>query len=284
MVDRICISINNRCNLNCKYCHFHEKEQTENVTMDVFEILANVKAYADHTFKIGFVGSGEPLLNIDKLREYLTFIEDDPYIQTYTITNGTIALEDEDWIFLEKHNVNVGFSLDGCRELHNLYRCNTFDRVTANVERYRSVVGHYPTFNATVGPETIRNADEVIEFFAQFGTRITFSRMIGRYGISLDEYRDFMDMAETKLYVRRGGLDCTMYGGMCGAGTNNYFFSNGKIFLCGNCIDLSPVGDSGMSFYDLERLSLSFDRNKCYKESLCGLDCMGCQQPENHIF
>ena len=25
MIDRICISINNRCNLACSYCHFHEK-------------------------------------------------------------------------------------------------------------------------------------------------------------------------------------------------------------------------------------------------------------------
>lgn len=25
MIDRICISINNRCNLGCRYCHFHEK-------------------------------------------------------------------------------------------------------------------------------------------------------------------------------------------------------------------------------------------------------------------
>ena len=26
MVTRACISINNRCNLNCTYCHFHEKK------------------------------------------------------------------------------------------------------------------------------------------------------------------------------------------------------------------------------------------------------------------
>lgn len=268
MVDRICISINNRCNLNCKYCHFHEKGLIENISMNIFEILTNVKAYANHTFKIGFVGNGEPLLDIDKLKEYLTFIDDNKYIQTYTITNGTITLKDEDWIFLEDHYVNVGFSLDGYKELHNLNRCNSFDGVMTNVERYKFLVGHYPTFNATVGVETIKNADAVIEFFTRFGTRITFSRMIGQHGISLEEYRKFIDLAERKLSVRRGGLDCTMYGGMCGAGTNNYFFSNGKVFLCGNCIDLPPIGNSGISFYDLERISFKFDRNTCYKESL----------------
>ena len=43
MVDRICISINNRCNLACKYCHFHEKKSSIDVqNMDVFKILDNV--------------------------------------------------------------------------------------------------------------------------------------------------------------------------------------------------------------------------------------------------
>lgn len=268
MVDRICISINNRCNLNCKYCHFHEKGQIESISMNICEILSNVKAYANHPFKIGFVGNGEPLLDIDKLKEYLNFIDDNKYIQTYTITNGTIELKDEDWIFLENHHMNVGFSLDGYRELHNLNRCNSYDKVMENIEKYRTLVGRYPTLNATVGVETLMNADAVIEFFTQFETRITFSRMIGQYGIPLDKYKEFLELAEKKLSVRRGGLDCTMYGGMCGAGTNNYFFSNGKVFLCGNCIDLPPIGDSGISFYDLEKISLNFDRNRCYKELL----------------
>ena len=101
-----------------------------------------------------------------------------------------------------------------------------------------------------------------------FGCRVTFSRMIGKYGITLQEYRDFLDQAEKEIPVRRGGLDCTMYGGKCGAGTNNYFFSNGKVYFCGHCIDLPPVGSSDMTFEELEKISLQFDRNYCYKESL----------------
>ena len=92
--------------------------------------------------------------------------------------------------------------------------------------------------------------------------------MIGKYGISLEDYREFLTRAEKKIPVRRGGLDCTMYGGRCGAGINNYFFSNGKIYYCGNCIDLPPVGKYDMTFDKLEKLSLQFDRNYCYKESL----------------
>lgn len=268
MIDRICISLNNRCNLNCKYCHFHEKGIIDDAPMDVLEILRHVKEYADHPFKIGFVGNGEPFLDFPMLKECLRFLEDSPLIQTYTITNGTIPLPEEGIRFLEHHRVNVGFSLDGYQELHDKNRCDSYQRAMSNVQKYREVTGHYPTFNATVGRESLLNCEKVISFFEPFGTRVTFSRMIGKYGITLEEYRAFLTEAENRLSVRRGGLDCTMYGGQCGAGTNNYFFANGKVYYCGNCIDLPPLASSSISFSDLEQISLIFDRRRCYKESL----------------
>ena len=268
MIDRICISLNNRCNLNCTYCHFHEKGNIDDTPMDVLEILRHVKEYATHPFKIGFVGNGEPFLDLTLLKDCLRFLEDSPHIQSYTITNGTIPLSEEDIQFLEQHRVNVGFSLDGYQELHNKYRCSSFTCVMNNVQAYRKVIGHYPTFNATVGRESLLNRREVISFFHPFGTRVTFSRMIGRNGISLAEYTDFLEEAEQYLSIRRGGLDCTMYGGQCGAGTNNYFFASGKVYYCGNCVDLPPLADSSISFFELEKVSLSFDRSQCYKESL----------------
>lgn len=275
MIDRICISINNRCNLACSYCHFHEKGDIEAADMDIYEILDHVKEYMEghagkespeKQFKIGFVGNGECFLDWPALKSYIAYLEDTPKIAAYTITNGTIRLPEQDLNFLEEHRVNVGFSIDGYKELHDRYRCNSFHRAMENVAYYRQATGHYPTFNATVGRESLRNAGKVISFFKPFGTKVTFSRMIGRYGISLEEYRAFMDMAKKELPVRRGGTDCTMYGGLCGAGTNNYFFANGKTYYCGNCIDLPPVGDSGMPLAELERISLTFDRSCCYKE------------------
>lgn len=76
MINRICISINNRCNLGCKYCHFHEKSILDDADMDVFKILDNVKTYAKGNFKIGFVGNGEGLLDWPKLKSYIAYLED----------------------------------------------------------------------------------------------------------------------------------------------------------------------------------------------------------------
>ena len=271
LIDRICISINNRCNLNCLYCHFHNKGKIDSANMDVFQILDNVKHYVkenESAFKIGFVGNGEPFLDWSLLKSYISFLEDYPNIKSYTITNGTIDLSDDDWLFLEKHNVNVGFSIDGYKELHNINRCNSFDSAIETVEHYKNVTGHYPTFNSTIGTMALENSDKVIDFFKPFNTRITFSRMIGENGISLENYRLFLDKAEKSLSVRRGGDDCTMYGGRCGAGINNYFFANGFVYYCGNCIDLPPISVSSVSLFELEKSTLDFNSNYCYKESL----------------
>lgn len=276
MVDRICISINNRCNLACKYCHFHEKKSfIQEQDMDVIKILDNVVHSIVKNnipvFKIGFVGNGEPLLNFEDLKGYLLHIEDylvNGRIAAYTITNG-LLLDENMLRFFNKYNVNVGFSIDGIEEIHNKYRCGTHSKVMEKIELYRAINGHYPSMNCTVGADVLNNADETIDFFMTFNNRITFSRMIGKYGISLDDFNNFLKKASEKLNVRTGGYDCTMYGGMCGAGMNNFFFANGNIYICGNCIDKAPLGSSDMPLSELEKISLVFDRNNCYKETLC---------------
>lgn len=269
MVNRICISINNKCNLKCKYCHFKEKQIKVNDDMNIYTILDNVIEYAKkENFKIGFVGNGEPFLDLEKLKSYISYLEPYPNISCYTITNGTIKLSDEDILFFAKHKVNVGFSLDGYKELHNKNRCNTFDIVMKNINQYKSITGSSPTLNVTVGKDTISESVKVIDFFKQFNVRITFSRMIGKYGISLAEYIKFIYQAEKELEVRKGDLDCTMYGGKCGAGLNNFFYANGNVYYCGNCVDMKPIGKYDIKLTDLEDSNICFDRSKCYKESI----------------
>lgn len=275
-VDRICISINNKCNLNCAYCHFHEKNNViKEKEMNIIDILDNVVKYIDKNnigiFKIGFVGNGEPLLEYEKLKLYIEYISkyiSEGRISVYCITNGLLVDEDK-LDFFRRNKINLGFSIDGIQAIHDKYRCRTFSKVMDKIKFYHSVMGKYPSMNCTVGKEILEHADETIEFFKKFDNRITFSRMIGRYGISLEEFRVFLKYAEKSLNVRRGGYDCTMYGGLCGAGMNNFFYSNGYVYLCGNCIDLPPLGTSDIDISELEKISLDFDREFCYKESIC---------------
>ena len=273
MITRVCISINNACNLRCKYCHFHEKsDHIVSAPMDVFKILDNIKHHIQKhnikVFKVGFVGNGEPLLSYDALKRYVEYISDELLsgtISAYTITNG-IFLTEEMLLFFKKYNVNVGFSIDGIKEIHDKWRCGSFDKVINSIELYKKINGQYPSMNCTVGADVIVKTAETISFFRQFQNKITFSRMIGNHGISMLEFQKFMEAAKSELNVRTGGYDCTMYGGLCGAGINNLFYANGGIYVCGNCIDMG----NGLPYETpLDEVNFnipSFNRNGCYKE------------------
>ena len=82
------------------------------------------------------------------------------------------------------------------------------------------------------------------------------------------DFNVFLDKASEMLNVRRGGYDCTMYGGMCGAGINNLFYTNGKIYICGNCVDTSSPFTSDTQLAKVKYDIPVFDRNYCYKESV----------------
>lgn len=136
MVTRACISINNRCNLNCTYCHFHEKKDyIQEDNMDVITILDIITSHIEDNdidlFKLGFVGNGEPMLDYEKLKQYIAHIGDylkSGRIAAYTITNG-LLVDCEKLEFFKEYNVNVGFSVDGISAIHDKYRCGTHERV-----------------------------------------------------------------------------------------------------------------------------------------------------------
>ena len=132
MVTRACISINNRCNLNCTYCHFHEKKDyIQEDNMDVMTILDIITSHIEDNdidlFKLGFVGNGEPMLDYEKLKQYIAHIGDylkSGRIAAYTITNG-LLVDREKLEFFKEYNVNVGFSVDGISAIHDKYSLAT---------------------------------------------------------------------------------------------------------------------------------------------------------------
>ena len=188
-------------------------------------------------------------------------------ISAYTITNG--LLFDEDILhFFREYNVNVGFSIDGIKEIHDKWRCNSFDTVLEKIELYHKIYGVYPSMNCTVGQDVLDKVDETIAFFKQFGSRITFSRMIGTNAISMEDFKKFIEKASKYLDIRTGGYDCTMYGGKCGAGINNLYYANGKVYICGNCVDLPTKFTVDTPIDEMNFNIQPFDRQFCYKEGL----------------
>ncbi|MDE5616605.1 MAG: radical SAM protein, partial [Clostridia bacterium] len=132
MIDRACISLNHRCNLRCKYCHFLGKD--DNLSADTYELSPNdaeniiyniinyCKIHGIENFKLGIVGAGEPLLSFDTLKRILEIVEKsgEGRLKLYTVTNGVSLTEDMiDKLYGYKDIIEINFSLDGYEEVHN---------------------------------------------------------------------------------------------------------------------------------------------------------------------
>ncbi len=99
MIDRACISLGEKCNLRCGYCHFQDRlsEKTQEFkTQELVAIIDNISSYcisnALKQFKVGIVGAGEPLLEYGKIKGLINHVRRSRYdhFSFYTITNGTV--------------------------------------------------------------------------------------------------------------------------------------------------------------------------------------------------
>ena len=111
------------------------KDYIQEDNMDVITILDIITSHIEDNdidlFKLGFVGNGEPMLDYEKLKQYIAHIGDylkSGRIAAYTITNG-LLVDREKLEFFKEYNVNVGFSVDGISAIHDKYRCGTHERV-----------------------------------------------------------------------------------------------------------------------------------------------------------
>lgn len=299
MIDRACISLNHRCNLRCKYCHFSGKEEdvaderyefspaeAEKVTENIAEYC---KANGVKKFKLGIVGSGEPLLSYPALKSIVEKIKlaGGGGIAAYTITNG-VCLSDEmlDFFHRNKDVIDVNFSLDGYEEIHNALR-QGFAKTYEAIERYEKVFGHKPLVNATVTRKTVENADKVISFFLENGfNRVNFSIVSDiddpAIKITQAEYEKFLENCESRGITsrqKRGGAekvhDCAKYGRLCGVGYTNIFITKKGIYPCGRFFGLEEykLGEFNENLSDIESRFTRFKQvpaGCCYFDTYVG--------------
>jgi len=254
MIDRACISLGERCNLKCSYCHFKSRlsgHPQEFSAKDLITIIDNISSYctSNHiqNFKIGIVGSGEPLLEYNKIKELINHIQQKPKspLTFYTITNGTLINEKIVSFFYHNRDlITLCFSLDGYEELHNIGRQN-YQATYDGISQYEAIFARKPPINCTVHKETILNAKLVRKFFADEDfNNVTFSRLEdstqSNLTISNSEYSKFIEECEGFPFSVRQlkpenskKYDCTMYGKLCGVGRSNIFITKLGIYPCG---------------------------------------------------
>lgn len=287
MIDRACISLNNNCNLKCKYCHFQDK-QKDFSSFDFNSLKAivdNIHEYCSNNkslkFKLGIVGSGEPMLKKDLILELLKYIKENNYseINMYTITNGTLLTKELliDFYYY-KDFFRICISLDGFEAIHNKGRM-LFDKVMEGVFNYKEIFGTVPSINATVNLLSYLHKEELIEFFKLNGMYdVTFSKLVGYFEedlyISDQQYTKFMKYAyengiNSRQFRKEKCYDCTMYGKLCGVGRTNIFITPEGVYPCGRFYkdDRFLLGRYSSSLIEIEKNVNNInpvEEGKCY--------------------
>lgn len=136
------------CNLDCSYCYFLSKEllypgSRFRMAHELLEEYTRQYIAAQRVPEVSFAWQGgEPTLMGLPFFELALELQQKyrkPGMRILNTIQTNATLLDDDWArFFKKHNVLVGVSLDGPRELHNIYRVDkggkpTFDAVIQGI-------------------------------------------------------------------------------------------------------------------------------------------------------
>lgn len=306
MIDRACISLGERCNLKCSYCHFHNEDNGKLSGLpqefSIEELKTIIEKISQYTylnnievFKVGIVGSGEPLLQYRKIKELMQHVQQHEIsnIQFYTITNGTILSKDILEFFYSNQNlIKLCFSVDGYEELHNVGR-EKFHEVYEGVKKYESQFSEKPPINCTVHQETLKNQVKLFEFLTEENFKdVTFSRLFDSHDESLvvtePEYKDLLKFFQGSQFEvrqldenKQKKYDCTMYGSLCGVGRTNIFITKRGIYPCGRFYGNEEY-NYGSFDMDLSELEALMREMKPLQDGECYFDkYVGAQVNEN---
>ena len=130
-LNQIVLQVTQNCNLRCSYCAYsgsYYNRKHSNKRMSKETALRAVDFFMEHSSEIedatiGFYG-GEPLLEIDLIREVISYVEENyPERKVrYNLTTNLTLLTKEILDFFVEKNVVIMISIDGPKEIQDRNR------------------------------------------------------------------------------------------------------------------------------------------------------------------
>jgi radical SAM protein with 4Fe4S-binding SPASM domain len=173
------ILLTERCNLACRYCYAESAPERAVMPFETLRRTVDLAMQLPAQFlTIQFAG-GETFTHFDGFRRAVAYIEQqasgtgkqpDIIVQS----NGTLLTRPGVVEFLREHNINVGISTDGPREIDDLTRSyvdgrSSHDDTLRGLEAVRAggleVVGTL----SVVGRHNVDRAEELLDHFAGLG-------------------------------------------------------------------------------------------------------------------
>lgn len=188
-VDLLIIQGSQFCNIDCKYCYLPNRRLKNRIEIEtVIKCIDRIIEEKLYRKKFSIVWhAGEPLaVPIDFYRsisDYRKKVEHpDLKINQFIQTNGMLITQE--WCdFFKDHNINIGLSIDGPKDLHDWNRVTrdskgTFDKVMAGVNLLKinniefSVISVISSF-------ALNYPNEIYDFFVELNVR--------SLGLNIDE-------------------------------------------------------------------------------------------------
>lgn len=127
------VMLTGKCNLNCRYCggSFDNSVMPEKIEYSISELKDFLSQF--ESYSIAFYG-GEPLLEMETMKKMMDELSAEHYIIQ---TNGLLLdrLEKE---YIQKFS-SILISVDGVKEVTELYRGRIYDRVISNAKYVREI-------------------------------------------------------------------------------------------------------------------------------------------------
>lgn len=185
-INSLVFKLTEYCTQRCKYCYRDNDKKlprfvmSDDVIRDAIEKYLNfIKMHMSFRKSVYLIWhGGEPLLaGIDKFKKIIDIEEDfkqkyDISIINATQTNG-VFFNDEWAKFFSENNFLVGFSLDGPKQIHDIYRKNKRGRSTFNQTitaiQYAVSRGIKTNIIAVITNESSEYPDIIYNFFKNLG-------------------------------------------------------------------------------------------------------------------
>lgn len=175
------------CNLACRYCFIENSMYNNkcelNMSLDVVDAAVNkycdyVKAKKIDKPLILFYG-GEPLLNWAAIERTMSIVKSKGVYMEYSIVTNATLLDEDKVKFLAEHEVEIGISIDGPKDLNDknrIYRnssSSVYDKVTEKIQllkKYNAKFG----LSITVSQDLLDHKAEFFEWIKQYGVKDIF--------------------------------------------------------------------------------------------------------------
>lgn len=182
-IDSLYIVTTDKCNYACKYCFVEENiplnykftSMTEDILKQGVDIFASLQANSGNKKSEVIFYGGEPLLNKNAVflgTEYLNEKVETGQIKKLNkmiFTNGSLVTSDVAKFFF-RHDISVGISIDGWREIHDKMRIyprgqGTFGNTIKGYYNLKKA-GCHTGISCTISTHNLDMLDKIIEYFA----------------------------------------------------------------------------------------------------------------------